>query len=126
MHSPSHSSELRISAVTGLPEITPGADLIGLVAQAVRAKGLRVGPGDVFVVAQKVISKAEGRIVELSSVTPSERATQWAAQYGKDARMIELVLREARRIVRIARPFRWHRTLPARSGARAVQLMAKQ
>ena len=103
LHSPSHSSELRISAVTGLPEITPGADLIGLVAQAVRAKGLRVGPGDVFVVAQKVISKAEGRIVELSSVTPSERATQWAAQYGKDARMIELVLREARRIVRMER-----------------------
>jgi coenzyme F420-0:L-glutamate ligase / coenzyme F420-1:gamma-L-glutamate ligase len=103
LHSPLHSPEIRISAVPGLPEITPGADLVGLVARAIRAKGLRVGASDVFVVAQKIVSKAEGRIVDLSSVVPSERATQWATQYGKDPRMIELVLREARRIVRMER-----------------------
>jgi coenzyme F420-0:L-glutamate ligase/coenzyme F420-1:gamma-L-glutamate ligase len=98
-----HPPEIRISAVPGLPEITPDADLVGLVAQAIRAKGLRVGSGDIFVVAQKIVSKAEGRIVPLSSVKPSDRATQWATEHGKDPRMIELVLREARRIVRMER-----------------------
>jgi coenzyme F420-0:L-glutamate ligase / coenzyme F420-1:gamma-L-glutamate ligase len=98
-----HSTEIRISAIFGLPEITPGADLVGLVAQAIRAKGLRIGPSDVFVVAQKIVSKAEGRIVALSSVEPSERAARWAVQYGRDPRLIELVLREARRIVRMER-----------------------
>jgi coenzyme F420-0:L-glutamate ligase/coenzyme F420-1:gamma-L-glutamate ligase len=98
-----HSTEIRISAISGLPEITPGDDLVAMVTGAIRAKGLRIGPSDVFVVAQKIVSKAEGRIVALSSVAPSERATQWAAQYGKDPRLIELVLREARRIVRMER-----------------------
>jgi coenzyme F420-0:L-glutamate ligase / coenzyme F420-1:gamma-L-glutamate ligase len=103
LHPPAHSPEIRISAIPGLPEITPGADLVRLVAQAIRAKGLRIGPSDIFVVAQKIVSKAEGRIVPLSSITPSDRSTQWAAQYGRDPRLIELVLREARRIVRMER-----------------------
>lgn len=56
-----------------------------------------------FVVAQKIVSKAEGRIVRLDSIEPSERAKMWAAQYGKDARVIELVLKEAARIVKMER-----------------------
>jgi len=97
------SPEIRISAVPGLPEIVPGSNLVAMVAQAVRAKRLDVRQSDIFVVAQKIISKAEGRIVRLSTIVPSERATQWATKYGKDPRMIELVLREARRIVRMER-----------------------
>ena len=67
------------------------------------AQHLRVAAGDVFVVAQKIVSKAEGRMVRLDSVEPSERAARWAAEYDKDPRLIELVLREASRIVRMDR-----------------------
>jgi coenzyme F420-0:L-glutamate ligase/coenzyme F420-1:gamma-L-glutamate ligase len=63
----------------------------------------RVAAGDVFVVAQKIVSKAEGRIVPLGSISPSARAAKWAADWSKDSRVIELVLREAKRIVRMER-----------------------
>jgi len=62
-----------------------------------------VEPGTLFVVAQKVVSKAEGRIVRLDSVAPSTAALQWAEKYNKDPRMVEVVFREARRIVRMDR-----------------------
>jgi coenzyme F420-0:L-glutamate ligase / coenzyme F420-1:gamma-L-glutamate ligase len=71
------------------------------VARAVREAGIVVGAGDVLVVAQKAVSKAEGRIVRLEEVMPSPRAREWAEKFGKDARVTELVLREARRIVRM-------------------------
>ena len=57
--------------------------------------------GDIFVVAQKIVSKAEGRIVVLDAIEPSARARDWATEWGKDPRVIELVLRESRRIVRM-------------------------
>ena len=59
--------------------------------------------GDVIVVAQKIVSKAEGKIVRLGTVAPSERAAQWATEFAKDPQVIELVLREASRIVRMDR-----------------------
>jgi coenzyme F420-0:L-glutamate ligase / coenzyme F420-1:gamma-L-glutamate ligase len=96
-------SGIRILPLRGLPEILFGDDLAGFIAHASRGQRLRVSAGDVFVVAQKIVSKAEGRIVRLDSIEPSERATMWAAQYGKDARAIELVLREAARIVKMER-----------------------
>jgi coenzyme F420-0:L-glutamate ligase / coenzyme F420-1:gamma-L-glutamate ligase len=89
--------------LTGLPEVAPGDDLAGLLAEAVRRQRLVLEPGNIFVVAQKVVSKAEGRILRLDSIKPSERAERWAALHQKDPRVIEIVLREASSIVRMER-----------------------
>ena len=96
-------SAIEIFPFTGLPEIRPGDDLARLIAEAAIAQELRIAPRDIFIVAQKIVSKAEGQIVPLGSVRPSERAAQWARQWGKDARVIELVLRESKRILRMER-----------------------
>lgn len=85
----------------GLPEIMAGDDLAKLISKAVRTANLRIEAGDLFVVAQKIVSKSEGQIVPLDSIEPSVRAVRWAAEYKKDARVIELVLREAKRLVRM-------------------------
>ena len=85
---------IHLRAIEGLPEISPGDDLGSLLATRVPR-----GPG-VLVVAQKVVSKAEGRLVRLAEVEPSERALELAAKVDKDPRQVELVLRESRRVVR--------------------------
>ena len=90
-------SELRIIPVVGLPEIREGDDLAGLVAEAV---GLE--DGDVVVLAQKVVSKSEGRVVRLADVDPSDRAREVAGN--EDPRRIEVILREAARVVRVRPP----------------------
>lgn len=95
--------ELRIVGLRGLPELRPGDDLAGLLAAAARRQGLRPGSNDVLVVAQKAVSKAEGQVRALASVVPSARARAWARRFGKDARVVELVLAEAKRIVRMQR-----------------------
>jgi coenzyme F420-0:L-glutamate ligase/coenzyme F420-1:gamma-L-glutamate ligase len=94
---------IRVIPLEGLPEIGAGDDLSRLIVEAAKKQRLRVAPGDVFVVAQKIVSKAEGRIVCLESVEPTERAIRWAAEYNKNPWLIELVLREASRIVRMDR-----------------------
>lgn len=86
---------LTISGVAGLPEIEPGADLAALVAEHGDVRS-----GDVVVVTSKIVSKAEGRIVDLADVEPSEFAVRWSAAWEKDPRVVEVVLRESRRIVR--------------------------
>ncbi len=91
---------LTVTAVDGLPEIRAGDDLAALLADAVRAQGTGLQDGDVLAVAQKVVSKAEGRIVHLAQVVPSPRALEMAAESGKDARQLEVVLRETAEIVR--------------------------
>ena len=88
---------MNVSAVAGLPEIQPGADLARLIADATSLRD-----GDVVVVAQKVVSKAEGRIVRLADVEPSDRARAIAA--GGDARRVEVILGESARIVRLRPP----------------------
>lgn len=95
--------DLLISAVPGLPEIARGADLGALIAGAIGASGRTVERGDVFVVAQKIVSKAEGAVVRLDAVAPSAKAAEFAASSGKDARVVEVILRESRRIVRMER-----------------------
>ena len=86
---------LTIAGVDGLPEIERGADLAALVHAS-----HPVLDGDVVVVTSKVVSKAEGCTVELDDVEPSPFATRWAIAWDKDARVVEVVLRESRRIVR--------------------------
>jgi coenzyme F420-0:L-glutamate ligase / coenzyme F420-1:gamma-L-glutamate ligase len=97
------ATELRVFAVPGLPDLAIGADLATLIADAVSRAGLWIETGDVVVVAQKIVSKAEGAVVRLDEVTPSNRASAWAAEHGKDARLVEVVLRESTRIVRMER-----------------------
>lgn len=86
----------------GIPEVRPGDDLAALIAAAVGAAGIGLADADVLVVTQKVVSKAEGHVVELASVTPRKEARDWAAQWGKDPRQVELVLRESAEVVRMA------------------------
>lgn len=95
--------EIRILGLPGLPEITAGDDLGRLIAEAVGRVKLRIGAGDIFVVTQKVVSKAEGRVVQLGSVEPSAKALEWAEAHGKDPRVVEVVLQQAKRIVRMER-----------------------
>ncbi len=94
---------IQIIPLPGLPEISPGDDVARLIAEAVRQNDIRVGAKDIFVVAHKIVSKSEGRTVRLDSVKPSERAEQWAAEYHKDPRLIELVLLQAKRILKMER-----------------------
>ncbi len=94
---------VEISPLQGLPEIKPGDDIAVAIIQVVRAQDIRIDTGDIFVIAQKIVSKAEGRIVRLDQIAPSERARRWAEEWNKDAHVIELVLRESKRIVRMER-----------------------
>ena len=91
---------LRILPLRGIPEVRPGADLCDLILRSADASG-GLQDGDILVIAQKAVSKAEGRLVALAGITPSVFAVEYAETYGKDARHVEVVLREARRIVRM-------------------------
>jgi coenzyme F420-0:L-glutamate ligase/coenzyme F420-1:gamma-L-glutamate ligase len=93
-------TEVRILPVPGIPEIHAGDDLASMIVDAARAAG-GVEAGDALVVTQKVVSKAEGRIVDLASVTPGAFARQLAETWDKDARQVEVVLGESKRIVRM-------------------------
>ena len=91
---------IEIIGVTGLPEIEPGARLGQLVAGACREQGTPLQAGDIAVVTQKAVSKAEGRLVDLADVSPSPFALEFAGRSGKDPRVVEVVLGQSRSIVR--------------------------
>jgi coenzyme F420-0:L-glutamate ligase/coenzyme F420-1:gamma-L-glutamate ligase len=91
--------DLHITGVTGLPDIREGDDLAALI----RAAAPSITARSIVVVAQKIVSKAEGALIDLAAVEPSPFAREWAAKWGRDARLIELVLRESRRIVKMDR-----------------------
>jgi len=90
-------------AVPGLPLIHPGDDLAALIGDALEAEQLQLVSGDIVVVAQKVVSKAENRYVELKDVRPSEQAQSLADQIDKDPRYVEVVLSESAEVVRFRR-----------------------
>jgi coenzyme F420-0:L-glutamate ligase/coenzyme F420-1:gamma-L-glutamate ligase len=94
------SGEVRIIPVQGMPEVHGGDDIAAMIVDASRTAG-GVFDGDVLVVTQKVVSKAEGRVVDLASVPPGAFAQSVAAQWEKDARQVEVVLGETKRIVRM-------------------------
>jgi len=97
---PAASPELRLFPIPGIPEIRPGNDLAKCVIAAVRRATIQFEDGDILVIAQKIVSKAEGALVRLASVKPSSEALTIAARLKKDPRAMEVVLRESRRIVR--------------------------
>jgi coenzyme F420-0:L-glutamate ligase/coenzyme F420-1:gamma-L-glutamate ligase len=96
------TARLELIALDGIGEVEPGDDLAGLIARALDASDLTLADADCVVVTQKVVSKAEGRLVELSSVEPSPMAIAWAERWNKDPRQVELVLRESAEVVRMA------------------------
>jgi len=95
--------ELRLIALDGIPEVRAGDDLTAFVGDAIAGAGVGLEPGDVLVVTHKVVSKAEGRLVDLGTIDPSALAVSFAAGAGKDPRQVEVVLRESRRVVRMDR-----------------------
>jgi coenzyme F420-0:L-glutamate ligase/coenzyme F420-1:gamma-L-glutamate ligase len=94
------SSSIRLTAVPGLPLISPGDDLPRVIANALRAARIPLADCDVVVVAQKIVSKAEGRYIDLASITPSVEAESLAAETLKDPRHVQAILDESRRVVR--------------------------
>jgi coenzyme F420-0:L-glutamate ligase/coenzyme F420-1:gamma-L-glutamate ligase len=94
---------LLVVGLPGIPEVCEGDDLACLVSAAARQAGSDLLAGDVLVVAQKIVSKAEGRVLSLRQVVPSSLAREFAETWGKDPRFVEVVLRESRRIVRMDR-----------------------
>ena len=94
---------LQLFALPGLPMVQAGDDLAGLLSAVMARAGLAPQQGDVLAVAQKIVSKAEGRSIALASVQPSVTAHELAEQTGKDARLVELILSESQYVVR-ARP----------------------
>lgn len=92
---------LTVHLLPGVPEIRAGDDLAALLASCMRAAGWQPQPGDVLALAQKIVSKAEGRLVPLASVTPSAAAVEVARRASKDPRVAELVLRESRALLRV-------------------------
>jgi coenzyme F420-0:L-glutamate ligase/coenzyme F420-1:gamma-L-glutamate ligase len=97
----SDGGEIRIIGIPGIPEIQPGDDLATLIGEAISASGNVLVEGDIVVVTHKIVSKAEGQIVDLRFVEPSALAAQIGARWGKDPRKMEVALRESRRIVRM-------------------------
>jgi coenzyme F420-0:L-glutamate ligase / coenzyme F420-1:gamma-L-glutamate ligase len=95
------TGRLEIRALEGIPEVTRGADLAALIAAAATAQGTELRDDDVLVVTQKIVSKAEGRLVDLATVEPSAMAREWAERWGRDARQVEVVLQESASIVRM-------------------------
>ncbi len=91
---------ISLTAIEGIPMVKAGDDLAALIAGRLDATGLRLEPGDILVVCQKVVSKAEGRVVNLKDFEPSEFARNYARRWEKDPRAVEIVLRQTNRIVR--------------------------
>ena len=96
--------EVRLIALHGTPEAQPGDDMVQLMLTAASATpGFSFADGDILVVTHKVVSKAEGQLVDLRTVEPSDLALRFAERWSKDARQVEVVLRESVRIVRMDR-----------------------
>ena len=88
-------------AIPGVPDIRPGMPLPAVLVKAIREAGLAPGDGDVLVVAQKIVSKAEGSVVDLAEVVPGDDARRLARETGKDPRLIQVILNESTHVVRV-------------------------
>lgn len=96
-------ARMDVIGLDGLPDVAAGDDLASLIVDALGRQRLVLVAGDVLVVTQKIVSKAEGAAIDLASVEPSPLAEAWAAAHDRDARQVEVVLRESRRLVRMSR-----------------------
>ena len=94
---------IEIVALAGLPEVRRGDDLAALIRDAAKKERQPIEPSLIMAVAQKIVSKAEGAIVDLREIRPSALAQSWAAEWSKDARLIELILSQSKRILKMDR-----------------------
>jgi coenzyme F420-0:L-glutamate ligase/coenzyme F420-1:gamma-L-glutamate ligase len=92
--------EVRLIPIPVAAEIRPGDSLADKLLDALRDSGVRFQSGDILIVKHKIVSKAEGRIVDLATIQPSEESVAWAKRYALDSRVIELALRESRAVIR--------------------------
>lgn len=91
-----------VLGLEGIPFVKVGDDLAGLIVEAAESNGVEIEDGDVIVVAQKVVSKAEGRVIRLDLVEPSKKALEVAEKTGKDPRIVELILGESKRFLKVS------------------------
>jgi coenzyme F420-0:L-glutamate ligase/coenzyme F420-1:gamma-L-glutamate ligase len=91
---------MTLTALPGIPRIRQGDDLVAIIDAALSAAGIVMASGDILVVAQKIVSKAEGRVVRLSTIAPSARALALGAEIGKDPRIVQVVLDESEDVIR--------------------------
>jgi coenzyme F420-0:L-glutamate ligase/coenzyme F420-1:gamma-L-glutamate ligase len=96
------TARVELVALDGIGEVQPGDDLVAIIAEALRGGDIGLREDDILVVTQKIVSKAEGRVVDLATVEPSAMARDWALRWAKDPRQVEVVLRESESIVRMA------------------------
>ena len=94
-------ASITLTAIEGIPMIMPGDKLAELIVHALERMDLKLVPGDVLTLCQKIVSKAENRLVDLKDIEPSPLAINFAARWDKDPRAVELVLRQTSRIVRM-------------------------
>jgi coenzyme F420-0:L-glutamate ligase/coenzyme F420-1:gamma-L-glutamate ligase len=94
------SRAVSLTPVEGISLIRPGDDLAAILVAAIRGQRIVPAGGDVLVIAQKIVSKAEGRYVDLATITPSRRAVELAGRTGKDPRHVEVILSESDEVVR--------------------------
>src|SRR5579863_9542046 len=99
-HSAAKTCDLHLIPLQGVPLIEPGTDLLGVICDLTARDGPALRDGDVVVIAQKIVSKAEGRYVDLATVEPGEPALALAKEVQKDARLVEVILRESRAVLR--------------------------
>ena len=101
---PADTGRVEVVALDGIPEIAEGDDLAAILGDALERQAdlLPLRPDDVLVVTQKIVSKAEGAVVDLTTIEPRPEAVEFAAAWDRDPRQVEVVLREARRVVRMA------------------------
>jgi len=97
---PLTSPELRVIPISLADEIRPGDSLADKLLEALRQRRLRIQAGDILVVKHKIVSKSEGRLVDLATIEPTKDSIAWAKQYALDSRVIELALRESRSVIR--------------------------
>ena len=95
-------ARIELIALDGIPEVAPGADVAALIVESLRDGDIGLRGDDVVVITQKIVSKAEGRIVDLATVEPSPFAVAYAQRWQRDPRQVELVLRESAEVVRMA------------------------
>jgi coenzyme F420-0:L-glutamate ligase/coenzyme F420-1:gamma-L-glutamate ligase len=95
------TSDIRIIGLKAPEDITPGVDLAAMIVEAARAQGLSFSSGDIVVVTQKIVSKAEGQLIDLHTIAPSPFAEQIGRVQKKDPRLVEVVLRETKRVVKM-------------------------
>jgi len=92
--------ELRAIPITGIGEVRPGESVANTILAALRRQKLKLVAGDILVITHKIVSKAEGQMVVLDKVQPSQASRRWAERYRVDARLVELALKQAKRVVR--------------------------